>query len=438
MEEEKINEEFIKEVKYYEEHGMSYSNNPIEIPSNTNYQTFFEAVRCRLPLRLVPEKMIDFNMAKWAINFESNNVCSVPHNILNRELVDLALSQQDLPFLGLLIDLPSEYLTNEVYEKYLQKEVGENLKYIPEKIRIELQDMIDENSVKQKYGKCINCRYEKLKLFENFIKIEKKPDKIAEKEKNTLFQIYPSLKEEYQQFIYQRNFSNVKSVILELFPHYESAEEIQDVINTCECSKEQKQELWELFEKRKNTIFSNDAEIDERFICLVKHFKDNDIPFSSQVDFFDTNYNTYMKALSIGLPLNLVPKPIINFNMAKHAIDINPNNVCYVPHPILNKELLNLALSHEVLPPLSLLDKFIPKQYMTKEVYMLYLQQDKKNIQYFPKEIINELSSGRPTPIPNSVERKSFFQILHNMEKRTVSVSFFVFLWVLFFLSFHK
>jgi hypothetical protein len=152
--EEKINEEFINRVKQL----------LFDIPSNTNYKTFFEAVRCGLPLRLVPEKMIDFNMAKLSINNQFNNVLYVPHNILNQELFQLALSQKNLPHLLLLQKMiPSEYLTNEVYEKYLRRDLKENLKFVPETNLIDLQDVIDEINIKSKYENIINDKSEKEK-----------------------------------------------------------------------------------------------------------------------------------------------------------------------------------------------------------------------------------------------------------------------------------
>jgi hypothetical protein len=244
MEEEKINEEFINRVKYFKEHGMPYSNNRIEIPSNTNYQTFFEAVRCRLPLRLVPEKMIDFNMAKCAINTNPNSVCSVPHNILKPELFNLALSQENLPHLVLLQEMiPSEYLTNEVYEKYLRRDLKENLKFVPETNLKELQNVIDEINVGAKYENTINNKSEKEKLFQRF-------DKIEEKEKNILLRLYPQLQEEYQQFIYWQNFVEVRYII-GLYPGgVYSLEQLQSFINTCECSEEQRKELWFILDEQ--------------------------------------------------------------------------------------------------------------------------------------------------------------------------------------------
>jgi hypothetical protein len=207
----KINKELIEKVKCCVEEGKFYYDNPtpIDIPYDTNYQTFFEALRYGLPLRFVPEKMFDFNMAKLVINNHFNNVLFIPRNILNKELFDLALSQkqlalsrQDLPHLFLVKKyIPSEYLTNEVYEKYLRRDLKNNLQYVPETNLKELQNVIDEINeldIKSKYENTINNKSEKEHLFQRF-------DKIEEKDKNILFRLYPHLKEEYQQFIYNQS-----------------------------------------------------------------------------------------------------------------------------------------------------------------------------------------------------------------------------------------
>jgi hypothetical protein len=240
MEKEGINYEFINRVK--QQQKLSFSDN-FDIPSNTNYQTFFEAVRCRLPLRFVPKEMIDFNMAKMSINNQFNNVLYVPHNILNQELFNLALSK-DLPHLLLLQKMiPSEYLTNEVYTNYLRENLKENLEFVPETTLKDLQDVIDEIEIEEEYEDIIDDKSEKEKLFKRFHEIE-------EKEKNILLRLYPHLQEEYQQFIYQKNFVEVQYEI-GLYPRGgHSVEELQSIINTCECSEEQRKELWFILDKQ--------------------------------------------------------------------------------------------------------------------------------------------------------------------------------------------
>jgi hypothetical protein len=43
---------------------------------------------------------------------------------------------------------------------------------------------------------------------------------IEEKEKNILLRLYPYLKEEYQQFIYQKNYSKVEKCLKNDFPEH--------------------------------------------------------------------------------------------------------------------------------------------------------------------------------------------------------------------------
>jgi hypothetical protein len=145
-------EEFLNDVK--QKVSQNNFSTTYQIKGDFSKETIMKAFELGLSIYSITQynkSYIDLNMCKKAITKYPNHIFNMPRELVNIDLFNLCLSGKFLPSIILVQNRFSNYMTKEIYIKYI-KDDGDNFRFInSNRIDFDLCKIALENEGKFEY-----------------------------------------------------------------------------------------------------------------------------------------------------------------------------------------------------------------------------------------------------------------------------------------------